>query len=230
MKNTEITNQAWSAPRLREASEDPNNPSGQYLTIDRIYGISGETLNCDVSISSGMQANDIVRVRGQYGSVTYDAPEFRLSSPPVGFSIAFPKFMLYGSSGASLNLNFALRKQGGGDWLISQSRYVRIERQALELQAPALPLGSRTLEVQYTGMTSGHTVRARLFSSATQYFDTQEVVVDNGRVYIVIPHSWFVANNGKTVWINYAVKRSGDSRRIFSRLLYIERLQAPSNA
>ncbi|MNJ28297.1 hypothetical protein D3C77_228300 [compost metagenome] len=227
METTETITQAWTAPRLREAAEDPNNPSGQFLTIDRIFSISGETLVCDVSISAGMQANDIVRVRGQYGGVIFDAPEFRLSSPPRNFTIAFPKFMLYGSSGDSLNLNFALRKQGGGDWLISQSRFVRIQSQPLAPQVPTLPFGSRMLEVQYAGMAAGHTVRARLFSSATQFEDTQEVRVGSGRVQIEIPQRWFIANSGKSVWINYAVNRPGDARRIISRLLYIERLQVP---
>ncbi|QGW78631.1 hypothetical protein GPJ81_18720 [Pseudomonas alkylphenolica] len=228
MGNIEMTKLAWSAPRLREASEDTSNPSGQYLTIDRIYGISGETLICDVSISSGMEAGDIVRVRGQYGGVIYDAPTFRLASPPRNFTIPFPKFMLYGSSGASLNLNFALRRQGAGDWLISQSRLIRIQAQPLEPQAPVLPRGSRRLVIQYTGMASGHTVRARLYSSATQFTDTAEVTVSGGTAYIDIPYSWFVANSGRTVWINYAVNRRGDTRRIFSRLLYIERLEVPS--
>lgn len=99
MDNIEKNTQAWTAPRLKEAIDDPNNPSGQFLSIDRIYNLPTETLQCDVSISSGMQANDIVRVRGQYGGVIYDAPEVRLSTPPRDFSIAFPKFMLYGSSG-----------------------------------------------------------------------------------------------------------------------------------
>ncbi|MNN17253.1 hypothetical protein D3C81_1304340 [compost metagenome] len=229
METPETLDQGWTAPRLREASEDTSNPPHQYLTIDRIYGISGETLTCEVAIPRDINAGDSIRPRGQYSSVIYDAGPVSVPSPPPStLLIPFPKFMLYGSSGASLNLNFALRRQGAGDWLISQSRLIRIQAQPLEPQAPVLPRGSRRLVIQYTGMASGHTVRARLYSSATQFTDTAEVTVSGGTAYIDIPYSWFVANSGRTVWINYAVNRRGDTRRIFSRLLYIERLEVPS--
>lgn len=72
-------------------------------------------------------------------------------------------------------------------------------------------------------------MRGRLYSSATSYVDTQEVEVRQpGTVRIEIHHSWFEANRGKPVWLNYAVLRSGQPRRLVSQVLYIETLEVPS--
>lgn len=229
MESINTMAQAFSAPRLTEADVDPHNPSGQYLTIEKIQSLPGETLNCNVTISSGMEANDIVRVRGQFGGILYDAPETRLASPPRTLSIPFPKFMLYGSSGDSLNLNFALRKAQGGDWLISQSRYIRIGQQAVTPAAPVLPLGSRRLEIYNNSFRPDDTVRVRLISSPTDFIDITEVTVGTGTVYIPIHHDWFVRNRGKSVWINYSLKRNNQNTLYFSRLLYIQELQIPPN-
>lgn len=123
---SDIQDHAWTAPRLPQAEQDSNNPSGQYLSISKLYGISGEVLDCEVLISAGMQGGDHVRVRGRIGEVIYDTPVVRLSTPPRALTVAMPKFMLYGAAGNTMDLNFALSKSGTGDWQISQSRDVRV--------------------------------------------------------------------------------------------------------
>lgn len=220
---------AWDAPRLPQAAEDQNNPGHQYLTIDRLYGISGETLICEVPISTGMLPNDIVRVRGRFGDVIYDAPEVPIANPPRPLTVEMPKFMLYGVADNVMDLNFALRKPGGSDWQISQSRDIRVEPQLLTLKRPSLPLGSHTLQIEYLGMNIGDTVRARLYSSPTSFVDTREFKVTRvGPVPIEIYHSWFEANRDKPVWLNYAVQRDGQPRWLISQVLYIEKLEVPS--
>nr|WP_225778642.1 hypothetical protein [Pseudomonas sp. Marseille-Q3773] len=220
---------AWEAPSLPQAEPDHDNPGHQYLSIARLYDISGETLTCQVPISAGMLAGDIVRVRGRFGEVIYDAPEVAIANPPHPLTVAMPKFMLYGVAGNVMDLNFALRKPGGGDWQISQSRNIRVQSQLLTLQRPSLPQRSHTLQIDYIGMNSGDTVRGRLYSSATSYVDTQEVEVRQpGTVRIEIHHSWFEANRGKPVWLNYAVQRANQPRWLVSQVLYIETLEVPS--
>lgn len=59
-----------------------------------------------------MLAGDIVRVRGRFGEVIYDAPEVAIANPPHPLTVAMPKFMLYGVAGNVMDLNFALRKPG----------------------------------------------------------------------------------------------------------------------
>lgn len=222
--------QAWTAPRLPQAQSDPNNPGHQYLTIDRIYGIPEETLVCEVPMSAGMESGDIVRVRGRFGEVLYDAPQVSIPSQPRTLSVAMPKFMLYGAAGNVMTLNFALKKSNGGDWQPSQSRDVRVQPQAMTLERPALPHGSRNLQISYDAMAIGHKVRARLYSSPTQFVDTQEVTVTRvGPVAIEIYRSWFEANRGKPVWLNYSILVNGNSRRLISKVLYIEQLEVPTD-
>ena len=219
---------AWQAPSLPQAEPDQDNPGHQYLTIARLYDISGETLTCQVPISAGMLAGDIVRVRGRFGEVIYDTPEVPIANPPRPLTVAMPKFMAYGVAGNVMDLNFALRKPGGSNWQISQSRNIRVQSQALTLQRPSLPQGSRRLWISYNGIAIGHTVRPRLYSSPTKYVDIQEVTVtQTGGVEIEIYHSWFEENRGRPVWLNYAVLRTGDTRRLVSQVLYIEKLQVP---
>lgn len=225
---SDLQHQAWTAPTLPQAQQDPNNPNGLYLTIDRIYGISGETLVCEVPMSAGMESGDVVRIRGRLGEVIYDSQEESIPSPPRTMSFPMPKFMLYGASGNVMDLNFALRRGGTGDWQTSQSRDVRVQSQALTLQRPALPQGSRNLQVNYLGMAVGDKVRARLYSSPNKFVDTQEITVTRvGQVPIEIYRSWFEENRGKSVWLNYSVLPRGDSRRLISQVLYIERLELP---
>lgn len=220
---------AWEAPSLPQAEEDQNNPGHQYLTIARLYEISGETLICEVPISTGMLPSDLIRVRGRFGDVIYDAPEVPIANPPRPLTVAMPKFMLYGVSGNVMDLNFALRKPGGSDWQTSQSRDIRVQSQLLTLQRPSLPLGSHTLQIDYLGMNIGDIVRARLYSSPTSFVDTKEFTVTRvGPVPIEIYHSWFEANRGKPVWLNYAVQRANQPRRLVSQVLYIEKLVVPS--
>lgn len=220
---------AWEAPSLPQAEPDHDNPGHQYLSIARLYDISGETLTCQVPISAGMLAGDIVRVRGRFSEVIYDAPEVAIANPPRPLTVAMPKFMLYGVAGNVMDLNFALRKPGGSDWQISQSRNIRVQSQALTLQRPSLPQGSHTLQIDYFGMEIGDIVRARLYSSPTSFVDTREFTVTRvGAVPIEIYHSWFENNRGKPVWLNYAVQRANQPRRLVSQVLYIETLQVPS--
>lgn len=78
-------------------------------------------------------------------------------------------------------------------------------------------------------MASGHKVRARLYASPTSFVDTQEIIVNRpGTIPINIHPSWFETHRGKPVWLNYAVLRTGDSRRLISQVLYIERLEVPT--
>lgn len=226
---SELQRQAWTAPNLPQAQTDPNNPNGQYLTLDRIYGISGETLVCEVPISAGMASGDVVRVRGRLGEAIYDAPSVSIPTPPRTLSVPMPKFMLYGAAGNVMDLNFALSKGGNGDWQPSQSRDVRVQTQALSLTRPALPRDSRYLQITYPDMAVGHKVRARLYSSPTDFVDTQEITVDRvGIISVEIYRSWFEANRGRSVWLNYSVLRSGESRRLISQVLYIDRLEVPA--
>lgn len=77
-------------------------------------------------------------------------------------------------------------------------------------------------------MREGDIVRARLYSSPINFVDTREFTVTRiETVRIKIYHSWFVENRGKPVWLNYAVLRSGQPRRLVSEVLYIEKLQVP---
>ncbi len=220
---------AWEAPRLPQAEEDQNNPGHQYLTIARLYEISGETLICNVPISAGMSPRDSVRVRGRLGEVIYDAPEVPVADPPRPLTVAMPKFMLYGAAGNVMDLNFALRKPGEADWQISQSRNIRVQSQLLTLPRPTLPKGSHTLQIEYLGMNIGDIVRARLYSSPTNYVQPDDVPVTRiAPVPIGIYHSWFEANRDKRVWLNYSVWRNGQPRWLISQVLYIEKLEVPS--
>ncbi|BDM21720.1 hypothetical protein KMS_R14780 [Pseudomonas sp. LRP2-20] len=219
---------AWEAPSLPQAEPDRDNPGHQFLSIARLYDISGETLTCQVPISAGMLAGDIVRVRGRFGEVIYDAPEVAIANPPRPLTVAMPKFMLYGVAGNVMDLNFALRKPGS-DWQISQSRNIRVESQALTLQRPSLPKGSHTLQIDYLGMKTGDKVHARLYSSPTSFVQPDDVTVTRiAPVPIEIYHSWFEANRDKRVWLNYSVWRNGQPRWLISQVLYIERLEVPS--
>lgn len=227
-----VQQSAWVAPVIAFSDDDsnyPGDPARRYFTISKIYSsTSTDFLPATIAVSPGMAAGNQVRFRIETAGIIYDAPIQTIGSGSQPLRVDVPKAMLYGASGQSSTVNFALRVSSQSPWSASQSRYYRVQTQSLnELTAPSLARGTRRVTVQYPRWTSAHQVRIRGFT-LDGFQDTEWKAMANGSAYFDLPLSWFQANQGKQVWMNYAVRPSAGSDFQFSRILHIASLAIPT--
>ncbi|MHC8345824.1 hypothetical protein [Pseudomonas sp. RT6P73] len=187
--------------------------AGEHLRISDIYNDDG--LDVEVPHYPGMAATNTFMVRWN-GRVRYNSSIVEVGTPPGKRTVRIPRLEVLDNIGLSVKVNYTVKEVPGGATLESEELTLHIDPQTLILPAPTI--SGNTVTVNFAGQT-GYQVRVRWTGSITRNTEWQDVNPNVANIF-AITQNWRDENRGRTVLINYSVKRTtGVSPLMFSHVL-----------
>lgn len=204
-------------PTLRPIAVEATGNNGTLLRQSDYYNL--DNLTVTVSVYRGMTKGDVVNVRWEGRSASYEPPSQTVNSvAPLSFLI--PRSEFIDNIGDSAQLTFTVLRQGRPPAEQSATLNLQIEAQSLLLAAPTLNASQTQIIVRYSGMTTAHVIKAYWVGVTSR--STNEISGSgSGEVTFPIPLNWITENLGRTVLIHYAVATGNGVSYQFSRVLRV---------
>lgn len=199
------------APKVLEAY----GTNGNRLNFNDVY--NSTHVNVQIPHYVGMLNGHSVRVRWTNGRYKYDSETLTVGTPsPLNFKI--PRLEVIDSIDSLVTVNYSVRLNPGVPLIISKSLSLNVDEQVFDLPEPRLSVDRNKVTVKFLNMTPGYTIRIRWHGVVIRDTESQPIQNSSSMAFD-IPANWIKENTGKTVLINYSVRRSGSNDNLMlSRL------------
>jgi len=199
------------APKVLEAS----GADGKRLNFNDVY--NSTHVNVQVPHYVGMLNGHEVRVRWTNGRYKYDSETLTVGTPGL-LNFKIPRLEVIDSIDSLVTVNYSVRLNPGVPLIISKSLSLNVDEQVFDLPEPRLSADRQKVTVKFLNITPGYTIRIRWHGVVIR--DTESQAIQNSSsMAFDIPANWIKENTGKTVLINYSVRRSGSNDNLMlSRL------------
>ncbi|MPQ66169.1 hypothetical protein [Pseudomonas sp. MWU12-2319] len=186
----------------------------QWLRMADIY--TDDVVNVEVPHYTGMDKDDTLKPRWE-GRVNYSGAVTTVGNPPGKRLIPIPRMEVIDNIGRTVDVGYSVKEKGTGDTIESEKLTLHIDPQAVTLPPPTYSGSTVLVNVGQ----AGYTVGVRWVGVTTHDTAVQNVVVGQVNTF-AIDNAWITENRGKTVLINYSIKRSDNTGdRMFSWVLRV---------
>ena len=201
--------------KIKPSILETYNAEGNHLRMSDIYSASHVTV--EIPHYEGINGDkDTIQVFWN-GRINYSSGIITAVIPTTKTEVLIPRSEVIDNIGRSVNVSYSIKENGIGESQGSDTLILNIDPQAVHPLPPPSYSASQ-VSVTYAGQT-GDTVKVRWAGTTTHDSATQTVTPGKPNTFS-IPSAWINENAGKTVLINYSIKRSSTgSNLMFSHIL-----------